>query len=412
MTNTAKMPTRLHKKRILLGITGGIAAYKAAELVRLLRNAGADVKVVLSQGAQAFITPLTLQALSGQPVHTDLLDPAAEAGMGHIELAKWAEVILVAPASASFIARLANGFADDLLTTLCLASPAPIVVAPAMNQQMWRNSATQENCSTLTRRSVHIWGPASGEQACGDVGPGRLLEPLELLARLNDFCGPQPLLGVTVLVTAGPTQEPLDPVRFIGNRSSGKMGYALAEAARDAGAKVILISGPTQIRPPAEVDIYRVETAEEMLAQCLKYAPLSHIFIGAAAVADYRSVHIAEQKIKKDTQDELHLELCKNPDIVASIANQQPRPFMVGFAAETEQVLEFAKAKMQRKKLDLIVANDVSQPDTGFNSDSNAAWLIHPAGIIAYDITSKQELARNLIHAIAEFYQQRKTLSN
>jgi len=388
-------------------VAGGIAAYKSAELVRLLRGQGAQVRVVMTEGAQAFITPLTLQALSGNPVHTHLLDPLAEAGMGHIELAKWAELIVVAPASANFLARLATGQADDLLTTVCLATAAPLAVAPAMNQMMWLNSATQHNCRVLSARSVQVWGPADGSQACGDTGPGRMLEAQDLVARTEDFFDDGALAGKTWVVTAGPTQEPLDPVRYLSNHSSGKMGYALAAAARDKGARVILISGPTQIAAPDRVELRSVQTAREMLAECLSLAGNMDVFIGAAAVADYRPVVVAERKIKKEHQAELQLRLQQNPDIVASVANMEPRPFVVGFAAETENLLEQARIKLIRKNLDLVIANDVSVAGLGFNSDRNAVWLVDKDGISMYPENSKLQLARDLVRDIALRYEQR-----
>lgn len=397
----------LLNRHILLGITGGIAAYKSAELVRLLRQKGAHVRVIMTEGAQAFITPLTLQALSGNPVHTHLLDPLAEAGMGHIELAKWAELIVIAPASANFLARLATGQADDLLTTVCLATEAPVAVVPAMNQVMWRNGATQHNCRMLSEREVRIWGPADGSQACGDTGPGRMLEAQEIAARVEDFYGDGVLIGKTWVITAGPTREPLDPVRYLSNHSSGKMGYALAVAARDLGARVILISGPTQIPIPGRIELRPVQTAQEMLAECLSLAGHMDVFIAAAAVADYRPEVVAESKIKKNQHGELQLRLMQNPDIVASIASLESRPFVVGFAAETENLLEQARIKLLRKNLDLVIANDVSVAGLGFNSDRNAVWLVDQEGVSVYPENSKQQLARDLVRDIALRYEQR-----
>lgn len=397
----------LLNRHILLGITGGIAAYKSAELVRLLRQKGAHVRVIMTEGAQAFIAPLTFQALSGNPVHTLLLDPLAEAGMGHIELAKWAELLVVAPASANFLARLATGQADDLLTTVCLATEAPVAVAPAMNQVMWRNSATQYNCRMMSERDVRIWGPADGSQACGDTGPGRMLEAQEIAGRVEDIFGDGVLVGKTWVITAGPTREPLDPVRYLSNHSSGKMGYALAVAARDRGARVILISGPTQIPAPERVELRQVQTAREMLAESLSLAGQMDVFVAAAAVADYRPVTVAQSKIKKDQQGELQLRLQQNPDIVASIAGLECRPFVVGFAAETENLLEHARIKLLRKNLDLVIANDVSAPGLGFNSDRNAVWLVDRDGVSVYPENSKQQLARDLVCDIALRYEQR-----
>lgn len=394
---------RLMNKRILLGITGGIAAYKSAELVRALKTAGADVRVVMTDGAKEFITPLTLQALSGNPVHHSLLDPEAEAGMGHIELAKWADLILIAPASANFIARFAAGMGNDLLTTLCLASRADIALAPAMNQAMWADENTQANLQklqSLKADRLSIWGPDQGEQACGDVGPGRMLEPVALAERAALHFEQGLLSGKTVMITAGPTREAIDPVRYISNHSSGKMGYALAEAARDAGAKVILISGPVSLPAPDRVECIRIDSAQQMLDAVLK--PLVHvdIFIGAAAVADYRPASPAEQKIKKH-QDEMTLSLVKNPDIIATVAAHIPKPFTVGFAAETQDVLNYAKSKLERKGLDLIAANDVSRQDIGFNSEYNAVTLIGRERVVELDVANKTQIARDMIEAIA-----------
>lgn len=391
----------LVEKKIMLGVTGGIAAYKAAELVRQLRQRGAQVKVVMTESAQAFITPLTFQALSGQPVHTQLLDPAAEAGMGHIELAKWADVVVVAPASANFLARLAAGQADDLLTTVCLATEAPILVAPAMNQGMWRNPATRHNCGVLAAREVRFLGPGEGEQACGDVGPGRMLEVHEITRELERFFQVGRLAGKTVVITAGPTREPLDPVRYISNHSSGKMGYALARAAQEEGAHTILISGPTFIEPPAGITVIRVETARQMLEEALAQAAGADLFIAAAAVADYAPQSIAPQKIKKEASEQLQLQLVKNPDVVAAVAQMPSRPFTVGFAAETENVLRHARSKLQRKNLNLVIANDVADPTIGFNSDHNAVWLLDAEGEVAYPQQHKQQLARRLMQDIA-----------
>lgn len=388
-------------KKILLGVTGGIAAYKAAELVRQLRQHGAHVKVVMTEGAQAFVSPLTFQALSGQPVHTQLLDPTAEAGMGHIELAKWADVLLVAPASANFLARLATGQADDLLTTVCLATGAPIVVAPAMNQAMWRNPATQHNCQTIASRGIRVFGPGDGSQACGDIGPGRMLEAVEIAATLEQFVAGGRLIGKTVVITAGPTREPLDPVRYISNHSSGKMGYALAAAAREEGADTILISGPTSLEPPLGVRVVRIETARQMLDEALALSVGADVFIGCAAVADYTPEAVELQKIKKETNETLNLRLVKNPDVIATVAQLPERPFMVGFAAETENVLQHARGKLYRKKLDLVIANDVADLAIGFNSDRNAVWLLDATNETAYPEQDKRELARRLMQEIS-----------
>ncbi|MEQ5800813.1 bifunctional phosphopantothenoylcysteine decarboxylase/phosphopantothenate--cysteine ligase CoaBC [Halomonas sp. H10-9-1] len=369
-------------RRVLLGISAGIAAYKSALLARLLKQAGCEVRVVMTQGAQAFITPLTLQALTGEPVRTSLLDPEAEAGMGHIELARWADTILIAPATADLMARLAAGMADDLLTTLCLASDAEKVMAPAMNQAMWRHPATQRNASRLAADGWRLLGPDSGDQACGDTGPGRMLEPEAILAALpSDDAAPagSPAAGLTITITAGPTREPLDPVRYLSNHSSGKMGYALAEAAAALGARVKLISGPVALPCPAGVERIEIETALEMHEAVTRLAPLSDLFIGCAAVADYRAETAAEHKIKKvDGEAGMTLHLVKNPDIIASVAAlpESQRPLVVGFAAETRDVAAYARDKLARKGLDMIVANDVSQEGLGFGSDHNAALML------------------------------------
>lgn len=393
---------RLTNRQILLGITGGIAAYKSAELTRLLKGAGADVRIVMTPAATEFITPLTLQALSGHPVHQHLLDPEAEAGMGHIELARWADLILIAPASADFIARFSAGMGDDLLTTLCLASDAPICLAPAMNQAMWRDPRTQHNIQQLDAQGVKIFGPGSGAQACGDTGPGRMLEPTDLARRTAEMFDHGALSGKRVFITAGPTREPLDPVRFISNHSSGKMGYALAEAAVDAGAQVRLISGPVNLVPPERLECVQVESAEQMLAAALDGIEHCDIFIAAAAVADYRPVAVAEHKIKKGSEEIMELRLIKNPDIVATVAARDPHPFTVGFAAETRNVIEYARSKLERKGLDLIIANDVSNPEIGFNSDDNAVTLISPTATTSLPQGPKRLLARQLIDRIAE----------
>ncbi|MBB1451941.1 bifunctional phosphopantothenoylcysteine decarboxylase/phosphopantothenate--cysteine ligase CoaBC [Pseudoalteromonas sp. SG43-1] len=394
--------TNLTNKKIVLGITGGIAAYKCAELVRRLKDAGCEVKVVMTESAKHFITPLTMQAVSGETVSDSLLDPSAEASMGHIEFAKWADLILVAPATCNIIAKMAAGIADDLLTTLLLATPAKVAVAPAMNQQMYGHAATQANLATLQARNVLIWGPGKGEQACGDIGAGRMLEPHELVALCTVKEQPQLLAGKTITITAGPTREPLDPVRFISNHSSGKMGYALAEAALQFGAKVNLISGPVTIKAPTGVNLINIESAEELLTESLTYAPQSDAFIGCAAVADYRAANIATQKMKKQG-DELTLTLTKNPDVIAAIANlTQNRPYTVGFAAETQNVESYAKGKLQNKNLDMICANDVSKSGLGFNSDHNALTLYWHNEQLELPTTSKVEIARKVIEQLAK----------
>jgi phosphopantothenoylcysteine decarboxylase/phosphopantothenate--cysteine ligase len=390
---------QLGNRHILVGVTGGIAAYKAAELVRRLREQGAEVRVVMTSAGCEFIAPLTLQALSGNAVHTDLLDPAAEAAMGHIELARWAELVLVAPATADFMARLAGGHADDLLSTLCLATAAPLVLAPAMNQAMWRHPATRANAELLRSRGVRFAGPGEGEQACGDVGPGRMLEPAALLEAAQDCFGERPLAGVRVLVTAGPTREAIDPVRYLSNSSSGKMGFALAAAAADAGAEVTLVAGPVQLPTPRGVSRIDVRSAAEMHAAVMQRAGSCALFIACAAVADYRPADAAGQKIKKDA-DELLLRLVRNPDILAEVAALARPPFTVGFAAETEKLLEHARAKLQRKGLDMIVANDVARSDIGFDSDRNEVSILGSDGSCSTERGTKHEVARAVIAAI------------
>ncbi len=392
----------LTNQNILLAISGGIAAYKCAELTRRLKERGANVRVVMTHAAKAFITPLTMQAVSANPVCDDLLDPAAEAAMGHIELAKWADLILVAPATADVIARINAGIANDLLTTVILASDAPLALAPAMNQQMYRAQATQDNIANLTKRGAKIWGPAQGEQACGDVGPGRMPEPMELV-QLTElyFAADKGILdGITLTITAGPTREALDPVRFISNHSSGKMGYAIAAAAIDAGASVNLISGKVAIPTPQKAIVTNVDSALEMHAAALSLAPKSDIFIACAAVADYRPVDVADQKIKKSA-DTMTITMTKNPDIVADVAAlTEDRPYTVGFAAETQDVEKYAKGKMQRKNLDMICANDVSKGGQGFNADANALSVFWQGGSEMLPLTDKKQLGKALIALI------------
>lgn len=392
---------QLSNRHIILGITGGIAAYKSAELVRRLRDRGAEVKVVMTAAAMEFITPLTLQALSGNPVHTALLDPEAEAGMGHIELARWADVILVAPASANFMARLVAGRGDDLLTTLCLATSAPIALAPAMNQAMWRDTATQANVETLRERQIVLFGPAAGAQACGDIGPGRMLEVDELAELTAGLFPTRSLDGIKVRITAGPTREAIDPVRYISNHSSGKMGFALAAAAADAGAQVTLISGPVNLATPDRVARINVSSAQDMYDASLDGLESCDIFIACAAVADYRPSEAVAQKIKKSA-DTMTLSLVRNPDIVATVASHPQRPFTVGFAAETQDVVTYARDKLQRKNLDMIIANDVTSSDTGFNSDDNQVVALWNSGEQAFDTMSKAQLSRQLIALIAD----------
>jgi len=392
---------RLVNKRILLGVTGGIAAYKSADLVRRLQDAGAEVRVVMTQGACEFITPLTMQALSGHPVHTDLLDPRAEAAMGHIELARWADLVLIAPASADFLARLAYGHGNDLLATLCLATGAPVAVAPAMNQQMWADHATQKNQLILQEKGVHIFGPGAGSQACGEVGPGRMLDPAEIIQQAAEVFDYELLTGKHLVITAGPTREPIDPVRYLTNKSSGKMGFALAQAAAEAGARVTLIAGPVALDTPNRVNRIDVVRAEDMHEASLKAVEEGcDIFIATAAVADYRPTVTADHKIKKSTE-EIHLTLVKNPDIIAAVASHPKRPFTVGFAAETQDVIEYAQGKLKSKKLDMIATNDVSGTNVGFNSDNNALTVIWPGGHKVLPLASKAQIAKQLIELIA-----------
>ncbi|ODB93989.1 phosphopantothenoylcysteine decarboxylase [Candidatus Thiodiazotropha endoloripes] len=393
----------LKNKKILLGVTGGIAAYKSAVLLRGLLKEGAEVRVVMTEAARSFVTPLTFQALSGHPVHTELLDPEQESAMDHISLARWAELVLVAPATANFMAKLASGQADDLLTTLCLATTAPISIAPAMNHQMWLNRATQENLEKLLSRGVVCWGPAEGDQACGENGPGRMVEPELLQQQVQQFFTQGALSGVRVLMTAGSTREPIDPVRFIGNRSSGKMGYALAEALSEQGAEVTLVSGPVTVSPPVGITRIDVEQAEEMRQEVINRVAQADIFIGVAAVADYRPRQVADEKIKKDRQL-VTLELVKNPDILAEVASLDGAPFCVGFAAETENVEAYAEAKRQAKGLDLIAANQVAAKEGGFESDQNALLLLWQGGREVLPMMSKYQLAKQLVERISEQY--------
>ena len=390
----------LAQKRILLGVTGGIAAYKACELTRRLRDAGADVRVVMTRAATEFVTPLTFQALSGQPVRSALFDPEAEAGMDHITLARWADAVLVAPATADFLARLAQGRADDLLATLCLAGDAPLCVAPAMNRVMWANPATRANVGTLKERDVRVFGPGEGDQACGEAGEGRMLDVPDLIGALEAVFATGALAGLSVLITAGPTREPLDPVRYLTNRSSGKMGYALARAAREAGARVTLVSGPTALSPPEGVECVHIETAQQMHEAVMSRVAQAQVFVATAAVADYRPAAVAGQKIKKDGARR-SLELERNPDILAAVAALPQRPFVLGFAAETQDLERNARAKLMKKGLDLIAANDVSG-GRGFDADDNALMLLWPGGGTALSLQSKERLARRLVAVITE----------
>jgi phosphopantothenoylcysteine decarboxylase/phosphopantothenate--cysteine ligase len=386
-------------QRIVLGVTGGIAAYKSADLVRRLRDGGAEVRVVMTRAATRFVTPLTFQALSGHPARTDLFDPAAEAAMGHIELARWADTVLIAPATADCLARLAAGLADDLLTTLCLATTAPLVLAPAMNQGMWAHPATVANRATLERRGVRLLGPATGDQACGEHGPGRMLEPADIAAAVLHRQG-APLAGRRVVVTAGPTCEDLDPVRFIGNRSSGRMGFAVATAAAAAGAAVTLVAGPVALATPPGVARIDVRSALEMQAAVTQAAADADVFIGVAAVADYRPAECAPHKLKRDG-DRARIELVANPDIIAEVAAREPRPLVVGFAAETGDLAQHARDKLSRKRLDMIAANLVGRDGSGFEADENEILLLTPQGEKPLGRGSKQRLAALLIDEIA-----------
>lgn len=397
----------LQGKKIVLGITGGIAAYKTPELVRRLKDHGAEIRVVMTEAAKAFITPLTLQAVSANGVSDSLLDSQAELAMGHIELAKWADYILIAPATADSIARITCGMANDLLTTICLATNAPIAIAPAMNQQMWHAEVTQENISKLMSRKYEIFGPGSGEQACGDIGLGRMLNVDELVTLTCQFFQKDlthhqsDLSGQKWLITAGPTREAIDPVRYISNHSSGKMGYAIAQAAQLAGAEVQIISGPVNISTPYGCEKIAVESAIEMHKQALELAEGSDVFVACAAVADYRVSDVATQKIKKST-DEIQLNLVKNPDIVADVAALKNKPFTVGFAAETQDVEHYALDKLKRKNLDMIAANNVALSGQGFNSDDNALTVFSSNNKFELLLASKKQLAEQLVQLISQ----------
>ena len=396
----------LENKRIVVGITGGIAAYKTIELIRLLRKAQAQVRVVLTPAAAEFVTPLTLQAISGNAVAQSLLDPQAELAMGHIELAKWADAVLIAPASADFIARLTVGMANDLLSTICLATNAPILLAPAMNQQMYRQTITQQNLTALLSRGTQTIGPNSGEQACGDVGAGRMSEPSEIFTALyHHFSTQQDLVGLNVAITAGPTREAIDPVRYISNHSSGKMGFAIADAFAKRGANATLIAGPVNLATPNNVNRVDVTSAQEMWQTALESAVKNHIFIGCAAVADYRVAEVAEQKIKK-SGEEMTLTLIKNPDIISDVGHlTENRPFTVGFAAETQNVADYAKDKLKRKNLDMICANDVSGGQV-FGQDHNALQLFWQNGEKTLPLAEKNTLADALVSEIVARYRQ------
>jgi phosphopantothenoylcysteine decarboxylase/phosphopantothenate--cysteine ligase len=398
----------LSGKKIVLGVSGGIAAYKTPELVRRLRERGAEVRVVMTEAAKAFITPLSLQAVSGYPVSDSLLDPAAEAAMGHIELGKWADLVILAPATADLIARVTAGMANDLVSTICLATPAPVAVVPAMNQQMYRAVATQHNLEVLSSRGLLMWGPDSGSQACGDNGPGRMLDPLTIVEMAaKHFTVIKDLQHLNVMITAGPTRERLDPVRYITNDSSGKMGYAIAAAAAARGANVTLVSGPVSLPTPPWVKRIDVTTALEMEAAVQQHAQAQQIFIGCAAVADYRAAAVADEKIKKQG-DEITIKMIKNPDIVAGVAALlKNRPYVVGFAAETNNVEEYARQKRMSKNLDLICANDVSQAGQGFNSENNALHLFWQEGDKVLPLERKELLGHLLLNEIVTRYDEK-----
>ncbi len=398
-------------KRILLGISGGIAAYKSPDIVRRLREKGFEVRVAMTRAACAFITPLTLQAVSGKPVHTHLLDAGAEAAMGHIELARWADTVLIAPATADLLAKLAHGIADDLLSTVSLATAAPIVVAPAMNRQMWEAQATRENVAALTARGVAFLGPGDGSQACGEVGPGRMLEPADISALIAARYNSDRLQGLSVLVTAGATREALDPVRFISNHSSGKMGYAVADAAAEAGARVTLVSGPTSLDAPFGVERICVTSAEEMLDAVMQRIRDSQIFIGAAAVSDYAPKEYAEQKLKKSGES-MSITLVKTRDILADVAALDNAPFTVGFAAETTDVETYAKEKLSRKSLDMIAANRVGVPGSGFGSDDNTLTVYWSDGAERLELAPKLQIARRLVGIVADRYREKHSAQN
>ena len=390
----------LSQKRIILGVTGGIAAYKSAEITRRLQDEGAEVRVVMSESAQEFIRPLTLQALSGNPVHTDLLDPEAEAAMGHIELARWADIVLIAPATANFVATLNQGSANDLMSSICLATTAPVMIAPAMNQAMWSNSASQQNIESLKKREVIILEPDNGIQACGDVGPGRLPQPETIVRQVASVFKTGEMTGKKVVITAGPTREAIDPVRYVSNHSSGKMGYAIADAMIDAGADVTLISGPVSLKQPDRCTLVSVTSAHEMLEAATEAAKGTDIFISAAAVADYYIPESSDQKIKKKS-DKMTLNLAKTPDIVSIVKENNPKLFVLGFAAETQNVEQYAREKLASKNLDAIIANDVSREDIGFNSDDNEALWVEQESTHHFSKCNKAQLARDLVALLA-----------
>ena len=394
------MTQTLSNKCILVGVCGSIAAYKGGEVVRELRRAGAEVRVIMTTGAMEFVTPLTFQALSGHPVHRELLDEASEAGMGHIELARWADAILIAPASANFLARSAQGRADDLLSAVCLARTSPLAIAPAMNQKMWSNPITQNNLATLQKLGVTLIGPDTGDQACGETGPGRLLDPIDIVAKTSLLFQASSFSGKTVMITAGPTREAIDPVRFLSNHSSGKMGFALAQAVAEQGGKCILIAGPVTLPTPAKVTRFDVVSATQMQQMVMSHISGCDYFIGCAAVSDYRPATVALQKLKKSPQP-LHIDLVANPDIISAVA-KETSVYTIGFAAETEQLEQHAQKKRHQKNLDMIVANWVNRSDQGFNSDENAVSVYWSDGEEDFPLQSKTKLARQLIALIAK----------
>jgi len=389
----------LANRHILLGVTGGIAAYKAAELARLLVKAGAEVQVVMTSSAMEFIGAMTFQAITGRETRSDLFDTAHEAAMGHIELARWADLVVVAPATANFIALMSQGRAGDLLSTLCLATTAPVAIAPAMNQQMWADPATQSNITALQEHGRLVWGPAAGEQACGDIGPGRMLEPAEIVDAAREMFSSGDLAGISALVTAGPTHEAIDPVRFIGNRSSGKMGFAVAQALEEQGAEVILVAGPSSLPTPPGVSRVDVESALEMHAAVMKRIGNCDLFVATAAVADYRPETVADSKIKK-TAESLDIHLVKNPDILADVASLENGPYTVGFAAETADLARYADEKRRKKGIDMIAANEVGGTHGGFNHDENALLVLWEGGQQELPMTGKLRLARQLVELI------------
>jgi len=394
---------KLHNKNILLGVTGGIAAYKAAEFCRLLIKQGADVRVVMTAAAKEFIQPLTFQALTGNRVYAELFDADAQNAMDHIELARWADLLVIAPATADTLAKLADGYADNLLLTISLATQSKIAVAPAMNQQMYQNPATSNNIQTLQQRGVQVWGPDVGDQACGETGPGRMLEAEHLLQQVVQIMQPGKLSGYKIMITAGPTREAIDPVRFISNRSSGKMGYAIAQAAINAGAKVTLVTGPVCLQPPQPVKLLTCQSADEMYQQVMSHIDGQDIFIGTAAVADYRMSIIAAEKIKKSA-DKMVLELVKTKDILASVAALKDKPFCVGFAAETSKLEQYAQRKLTDKKLDLIAANRVDGSESGFEVENNALSLFWDKGSKQLSLKSKNLIATELVDIISELF--------